>query len=95
MLWGQQIKVYTNHKNIVKDTLILTSNRVYRCRLLLEEYTPEIVYIKGIQNTVGDAISQLEYNPEVSLTNEQSFANFEVTIEPSLKRLCSTMAFLQ
>jgi hypothetical protein len=56
MLWGQQIKVYTDHKNLIRDALGLTSNRVYQWRLLLEEYAPEIVYIKGIHNTVVDAI---------------------------------------
>eukprot|EP00804_Cyclotella_cryptica_P030606 CCRYP_020019-RA/>CCRYP_020019-RA protein AED:0.46 eAED:0.53 QI:0/0/0/1/0/0/4/0/148 len=39
------------------DTLGLTSDRVYRWRLLLEEYAAAIVYIKGIHNTVADAIS--------------------------------------
>jgi hypothetical protein len=47
--------------------------------LLLEEYAPEIVYIKGIHNTVADAISRLEYNPEVNPTNEQNFANLRIT----------------
>ncbi len=46
---------------------------MYRWRLLLEEYAPEIVYIKGIHNTVADAISRLEYNPEISPTDEQNF----------------------
>ena len=48
---------------------------MYQWRLLLEEYAPEIVYIKGIHNTAADDISRLEYNPEVKLTNEQSVAN--------------------
>jgi hypothetical protein len=34
---------------------------MYWWRLILKEYGPEIVYIKGIYNTVADAISQLEY----------------------------------
>jgi hypothetical protein len=34
----------------------------YQWRLLLEEYAPETVNIKGIHNTVADAISRLEYN---------------------------------
>ena len=66
MLWGQQIKVYTDHQNLMRDALGLTSNRVYRWRLLLEEYGPEITFIRGIHNTVADAISRLEYNPDVN-----------------------------
>jgi hypothetical protein len=56
MLWGQDIKVYTDHKNLTRDALGLTSDRVYRWRLLLEEYAPDIIYIKEIHNTVGDTI---------------------------------------
>eukprot|EP00804_Cyclotella_cryptica_P022398 CCRYP_020045-RA/>CCRYP_020045-RA protein AED:0.26 eAED:0.26 QI:0/0/0/1/0/0/2/0/298 len=63
MLWGQQITVYTDHKNLMQDALGLTSDRLYRWRLLLEEYGPTIVYIKGIHNTVADAISRLDYGP--------------------------------
>jgi hypothetical protein len=57
MLWGQTIKVYTDDKNLTQDALGLTSDRVYHWQLLLEEIAPEIVYIKGIHNTVADAIS--------------------------------------
>ena len=57
MLWGQQITVYTDHKNLMQDALGLTSDRVYHWRLLLEEYGPTFMYIKGIHNTVVDAIS--------------------------------------
>jgi hypothetical protein len=63
MLWGQKITVYTDHKNLMQDALGLTSDRVYRWRLLLEEYGPSIEYIKGIHNTVADAISRLDYGP--------------------------------
>ncbi len=68
MLWGQPIKVYTDHKNLIRDAVGLTSDRVYRWRLLLEEYGPEIVYIKGIHNTIADAISRLEYDPSINQT---------------------------
>ena len=65
MLWGQRIKIYTYHQNLVRDALGMTSDRVYRWRLILEEYGPEIVYIKGIHNTVADAISRLDFLPTV------------------------------
>jgi hypothetical protein len=72
MLWGQPIKVFTDHKNLMRDALGLTLDRVYRWKLLLllEEYGPEIVYIKSIHNTVADAISRLEYDPSVNKTAE-------------------------
>ncbi len=68
MLWGQDIKVYTDHKNLTRDALGLTSDRVFHWRLLLEEYAPEIIYIKGIHNTVVDAILRLEYDPKLKKT---------------------------
>ena len=93
MLWGQQVKVYIDHQNLMRDALGLTSDRVYRWRLLLEEYGPEIVYIKGIHNTVADAISRLEYT---TIKHEQPlsvvFANcskedeiFPLTVEEIAK----------
>ena len=71
MLWGQKLVVYTDHQNLMRDALGLTSDRVYRWRLILEEYGPEIVYIKGIDNTVADAISRLQYTPALNPTREE------------------------
>jgi hypothetical protein len=77
MLWGQRMKVYTDHKNLTRDALGLTSDRVYRWRLILEEYGPEIVYIKGTHNTVADAISRLNYaSPDNPSTDENIQQNW-------------------
>jgi hypothetical protein len=38
--------------------------------LFLEEYGPKIVYIKGIDNTVADAVLRLEYDSSVNQTAE-------------------------
>jgi hypothetical protein len=70
MLWGQSIKVCTDHTNLIRDALGMTSDRVYQGRLLLEEYRSEIAYIKGIHNTIADAIAQLEYDPGINRTAE-------------------------
>ncbi len=63
MLWGQRLKVFTDHNNLIQDALGLTSDCVYRWRLLLEEFGPEIVHINSIHNTVADAISRLDFGP--------------------------------
>jgi hypothetical protein len=47
MLWGQSIKMFTDHKNLMSNTLGLTSDRVYQWRLLLEEYRPKIAILKA------------------------------------------------
>jgi hypothetical protein len=81
MQWGQKLKVYTDHKNLTRDALGLTSDRVYRWQLLLEEYAPEIIYIKGIHNTVADAILRLEYDPKLNTANEYTHAMLGVEPE--------------
>ena len=60
--------------NLTRDSLGLTSNRVTHSRILLEEYAPEIIYTKGIHNTVTDAISWLDYDPKLNSTNEYNHA---------------------
>ncbi len=81
MLWGQDRKVYTDHKNLTRDALGLISDRVYCWRLLLEEYAPEIMYKKRIHNTVVDAILRLEYDPKLNTTNEYTPAMLGVEPE--------------
>jgi len=63
MLWGQKIKVYTDHKDLIQDALGIKSDQVYQWHLLLEEYDLEIIHIKGIHNTAADAILRLDYCP--------------------------------
>ena len=40
MLWGQQLRVFTDHKNLVRDALGYTCDRVYRCCLLYTSPSP-------------------------------------------------------
>jgi hypothetical protein len=87
MLWDQNIKVFTDHANLMRDALGLTYDQVYQLRLLLEEYGPAIVYIKGIHNTVADAVSQLEYDPSVNQTAE-NFHTMKVRNKQSHQDQC-------
>ncbi len=80
MLWDQQIKVLTDHANLMRDALGLTLDGVYQWRLLLEDYGPKIVYIKGIHNTMADAVLRPEYDPSVNKTAE-SFHTTKVRTE--------------
>jgi hypothetical protein len=66
MLWGQNMKVFIDHTNLMKDALGLTLDQVYQWRLLLDEYRPKIVYIRGIHNTVAYAVLRLKYDPSVN-----------------------------
>jgi hypothetical protein len=56
---------------------------------LLEEYGPKIIYIKGIHNTIADAVSRLEYDPSVNKTAE-SFHTTKVR-DNSSQRQCWMM----
>ena len=60
ILLGQKIKVYTDHKNLTFSNF--NTERVMRWRLVLEEYDPELVYIKGPDNVVADVLSRLGYS---------------------------------
>ncbi len=91
MLWGQQIKVFTDQANLMRDALGLTLDRVYRWRLLLEEYKPKIVYIKGIHNTVADAVLRLEYDPSVNTTAE-SFHKMKVRSRSRQRQCWATVS---
>ena len=58
ILLGQKIVVHTDHKNLTCKNF--NTARVMRWRLILEEYGPELRYIKGEHNIVADTLSRLK-----------------------------------
>jgi hypothetical protein len=66
MLLGQRIIVYTDHINLVRENIGQSSDRTMRWYLLLNEYGVDLRYIKGVENTVADAISRLDYCPKTN-----------------------------
>ena len=53
----------------MQQALGLNSDRVYRWSLIIKEYGPDIIYIKGKMNTVADAISRLDFTPKAETKN--------------------------
>ena len=75
ILLGHKIKVFTDHKNLVFTTF--NTERVLRWRMVLEEYNPELIYIKGPDNVVADALSRLDLleDDDVDVVDEPSTPN--------------------
>ena len=65
ILLGQQIRVHTDHENLTYKTF--NSDRVMRGRLYIEEYSPDLQYIKGEKNVVADTLSRLDMEENTSL----------------------------
>ena len=57
ILFGQKLAVQTDHANLVCKSL--TSDRVMRWRLYIEEFSPELLYLPGVDNEAADALSRL------------------------------------
>ena len=79
ILFSQQIKVYTDHKNLSHKSF--NTERVMRWRLALEEFSPELIYIKGY------ALSHLD---KIDNINPNSNSN---KVEPTLESLSKNFAF--
>ena len=59
ILFGYQIIVFSDHKNLVHAATVSQSQRVMRWRMILEEFGPDIRHIAGVENVVADVISKL------------------------------------
>ncbi len=80
ILFGYKIKVYTDHKNIVHETLVMSSDRVMRWRLLLEEYGVEFIHVPGNDNVLADSLSRYPLE-EYDVSNVEEVVEL-LAIEP-------------
>jgi hypothetical protein len=71
MLLGQKIKVHTDHENLTYKNF--NSEQAMRWRLYIEEYSPELQYIKGTHSVVADALSRLDMNETPLEDTQESF----------------------
>ena len=75
ILLGQQITVFTDHKNLTYKNF--NTERVMRWRLVLEEFGPDLQYIKGERNIVADALSRLEIDDDQEIFNISECFGFD------------------
>ena len=57
ILFGYVIKIYTDNNDVETVNSTASSQRAMCWRILLEEFSPRIVYIKWDNNTIADALS--------------------------------------
>ena len=67
ILLGHRITVHTDHKNLTYKNF--NTERVMRWRLALEEYGPDLRYVKGTENVVADALSRLDMDENSEILN--------------------------
>ena len=60
ILLGRKLRIYTNHKDLTCEHF--NTDRVLIWRLILEEYGPDIEYIKVEKNIVADGLSRITLN---------------------------------
>ena len=59
ILFGYEINVFSDHKNLVYASTLSESQRVMRCLLIIEEFGPNIQHMAVVENKVSDTLSRL------------------------------------
>jgi hypothetical protein len=92
-IFGRKIKIYTDDKALsFLQRCVLTSNRVSRWILELQEYELEICHIKGSQNHFADILScnpaglTKERIKEITKPKELMVAPINLNLDQSIKR---------
>ena len=62
ILLGDTICIFTDHQNLTYKNF--NTEHVMQWRLHIEEFGPELIYIKGTSNVVADALSRLNITLE-------------------------------
>ena len=73
ILPGQKLRIYTDHKNLTYKHF--NTDIILIWGLLLEEYGPDIEYIKREKNIVSDALSRLPLTGNEETTQNSTYQN--------------------
>eukprot|EP00957_Ditylum_brightwellii_P154162 11731777-Ditylum_brightwellii.AAC.1 len=87
VLLGQQIRVYTNHKNLTCNNF--NTARVIWWRMIPEDYAQELIYIPGNTNIVADLLSCLDQDngSQQSNSNSKLFLQTKTLITNDIENL--------
>ena len=67
ILLGHHMMVYNNHKNLTYK--LFKTERVMSWRLILEEFGPELKYIKSENNVIYNALYRLDMSDNQDILN--------------------------
>ena len=70
ILLGQRLVIYTDNKNLICK--FFNTGIVLRCRIILEDYGPDIEYIQGDKDKVADALSRFTINGNQETTQDST-----------------------
>ena len=82
ILLGNQITVYIGHKNLTRK--FFNTERVMCWRLILEDFGPELKYIKGENNVVADALSRLYISDNQDILNISELYGYDDKYLPGI-----------
>ena len=68
IIFGYEINVFSDHKNLVYAATLSESQRVIRWRLILGEFGPNNQHIAGVDKIVADTLSRFPSTPRATST---------------------------
>ena len=71
ILLGQKLRIRTDHKNLTCKNI--NTDRVFRWRLIFEEYGTDIEYIRSENNIVADGLSRIPLNGDEDTTQKSTY----------------------
>lgn len=85
-LFGRKFVIYTDHRPLVHlFSMTNPSSRLIKFRLFLEEYNFEVLYIKGSENVVADALSRIDIEG-LKMINKESVNYLNAVTRSATKR---------
>ena len=77
ILLGLKLRIFTNNRNLICE--FLNTDIILRWRIILNEYGPDIEYVKGDKNIVVDTLSRLPLNGNQDTTQKSTYQEENVS----------------